>query len=331
MAEGVVYGIALAITAAAWLLRWFYDGPPWREVKACYEQGGHLMRGHLAVVHSTPDSERYLAMGRGERQCYPFHARWLVPWLCGDRTRWWHAVTAGSLIASGPALCGYALALGLTPVQALACVVAFTGLWGCFGLLTLCPILVDAPGLLIGLASAGAYLSLPMPWSLAALLVGAILAGAVKETAPVWLALMAWHPAPLIGLLVPAYRRWGIAHPPPDHDIVAHPLKSAMQYRRGTLFDGTVMIYPWGLGLLALLNPSPQLWLALAFAYAQPLIASDVQRLVHVAAPIVLVHAIPVVPEAWLPLVLVLHMFNPWAVTAFERQPVRLHMAATRE
>src|SRR6185503_20288221 len=183
-------------------------------------------------------------------------------------------------------------------------------LWGCFGLLTLCPVLVDAPAMLVALVGAGLYLS---GLGLTPLLVAGLLAGAIKETGPVWLALFAWHPAALVGLAVPAYRRWLTDYPPPDHDIIAHPIKSAMQYRRGTLLDGTQMLYPWGLGLAALLNPSPQLWASVGLAYLQPLIASDVSRLVQQVAPVVLIHAIPVIPEAWLPIVLVLHIFNPWA------------------
>ena len=316
----MIYLIALAITATAWALRYWWDGPQWQEEKACYANPGVLTRGHLPVVRSTPDSERYLAIWRGEPQCWPFHARFLLPWFCRDHTRWWHGATAGSLILTGPALAGYALAHGLSPAHALACVVAFTGLWGCFGLLTLCPILVDAPALLVALCGAGLYLS---TGSVVPLLVAGLLVGAIKETGPVWLALFAWHPAALVGLMVPI-TRYFVPHPGPDHDIVAHPVRSAMQYRRGTLFDGTMMLAPWGVGLLALLNPSPQLWAALAFGYAQTLVASDVQRLVHVAAPVVLVHALAVVPEGWLPVVLALHLFNPWAVSPFEKQPVRL-------
>lgn len=264
-------------------------------------------------------------MGRGEPQSWPFHSRFLVPWLCGlfdppGDVRAWHVVTAGSLVLTGPALAGYALASGLSPVQALACVVAFTGLWGCFGLLTLCPILVDAPAALSGILGAACYLSTG-DWRV--LVPFGLLVGAIKETGPVWLALMAWHPAALIGLVVPAIRRL-LPHPPPDHTILANPFQSAMMYRRGSLTDGRVMLWPWGIGLLALLQPSPQLWAAAAFGYGQTLMASDVQRLVHVAAPIVLVHAIPAVPEAWLPLLLALHVFSPWQKTEFEKQPVRL-------
>lgn len=311
---------ALLVTSIAWLLKYFYDGPPWQEEKYCREHGGQFMRDRLPVVRSTPDSERYLAMGRGEPQCWPFHARVLIPWLCGDRTRWWHAASAGSLIATGPALAWYATAQGLEPAPALAVVVAFTGLWGCFGLLTLCPLLVDAPALLVACLGAAAYLQSGL-WP--ALIPAALLVGAIKETGPIWLAIFAWHPAALIGLVVPA-GRWLMPHPPADHTIIGQPLRSAMMYRRGTLFDGTQMLFTWGIGLAALLNPSPQLWLAVGLAYLQPLVASDVSRLVHQVAPVVLIHAIVVIPESWLPLALALHLFNPFARNSLEAQPVRL-------
>ena len=279
------------------------------------------MRGHLPVVNFTPDSERYLAMGRGETACWPFHARFLVPWLCGDRTRWWHAVTAGSLILSGPALAGFARSSGLTDLQALACVVAFTGLWGAFGLLTLCPVLVDAPAMLFILLGGSLYLSeTAAVW---VLLPAGLLVGAIKETGPIWLALFAWHPAALVGLIVPALR-YALPHPPADNEIISRPLRAGMMFRRGTLWDGRIMLAPWGIGGLALLNPSPQLWVALALAYVQPLMASDVTRLVQQIAPVVLVHAVVMLPEAWLPLALALHLFNPWQKTAMEEQPIRL-------
>jgi hypothetical protein len=52
--------------------------------------------------------------------------------------------------------------------------------------------------------------------------------------------------------------------------------------------------------------------------------ASDVTRLVQQVAPVVLIHAIPMVPEAWLPLALALHVFNPWQKTPMEERPIRL-------
>ena len=317
----MIYLLALLITATAWALRYFYDGPPWKEEKYCLEQGGTFKRGHLPVVRWTPDSDRYLAQGRGEAQCWPFHARVAVGWLCGGSTWWWHVVTAGSLILTGPALCWYARGSGLTETQALAVVVGFSGLWGAFGLLTLCPVLVDAPAMLVSVLGAGAYVSGAGPWTL---LVSSLLVGAIKETGPVWLALMAWHPVALVGLVVPAYRRWLMVHPEATEDIIKHPIKAASMYRRGSLTDGWTMVAPWGIGIASLLTPTPQLWCAVGVAYLQPLIASDVTRLVQNIAPIVLIHAVAAVPESYLPLALVLHLFNPWQKTEFERQPVRL-------
>jgi len=218
-------------------------------------------------------------------------------------------------------LAWYAQLQGLSDVQALAVVAAFAGLWGCFGLLVLCPVLVDAPAMLVAVVGASLYLH---TGSWYALLVPAMLAGAIKETGPVWLAVFAWHPAALVGMLVPAYRRWMVAHPGPDHDIIAHPIKSAMQYRRGSLTDGRVMLWPWGIGICSLLTSGPQLWLSLALAYAQPLLASDVTRLVQQVAPVVLVHAIVMIPESLLPFAVALHLFNPWQKTPMEEQPVRL-------
>jgi hypothetical protein len=140
----------------------------------------------------------------------PFCWRWLVPALARSSPAAWRAITVWSLALLPAALVfflhthrvGGPLSWTLT---ALA--------------LTLLPViyerglkilhLVDAPALLLALLTAacsrlespGVYCTLPL----------AILTGATRETAPIFAALWAMNPLPLIGLLgVPFWRR-GVA------------------------------------------------------------------------------------------------------------------------
>ena len=69
------------------------------------------------------------------------------------------------------------------------------------------------------------------------------------------------------------------------------------------------MVAPWGVCLAGLVGSDWRLWLVLAVAYAQLLIATDSVRLYqHAAGPVLAVAAAQVVPVAWLPLAVVVHV-----------------------
>jgi hypothetical protein len=139
-------------------------------------------------------------------------------------------------------------------------------------------------------------------------------AACIRETAPVWSALWLWSPLPLIALCVVACRAL-IAKPgldplgPKFQAIADHPVQAALAAHRDQWRDAWLMVAPWGVCLAGLVSSDWRLWLVLALAYAQLLIATDSVRLYqHAAGPVLAVAAAQVVPVAWLPLAVVVHV-----------------------
>lgn len=259
----------------------------------------------------TPDGARYLAMARGERQPLPFHLRFGLPLVCGERLWCWVWLTYLSLAGCAAGVFALGLQHGLPPEQAgLA-----AGLW--LGLpsvafLARAPVLVDAPGLALALGAAVA-LGAGEPW----IALGcAVIAAVAWEKAPIFAAVFALHPLPLVALIVPALRRLWVAPGAidargPDVEALRHPLRSGLAAHRGRWRDPFWMLTPWGVALAALAAPSGWLALAVAAGYAQLVVASDTTRLYQQAAPVVCIVAASVLPVEWAPALLVAHWMHP--------------------
>lgn len=245
----------------------------------------------------TPDGARYLAM-RHERVARPFHLRWLIPAICGtDRLRW-EIVTRGAVLSLAP------LAWWYTGSPWMAACALLPGVWFNWSH----PVLVDAPGMALALLAACLW---PVCWPAA--LVVAVLAGCVRETAPVWSAVYAWHPALLVGL-VPVAVRWLMkaGGDPCGYDQqLAHPWRASRVAHRGRWLDPFLMVTPWGPLVLGLAAPTPQLGAAIGVGYAQTLIATDTVRLYQWAWPVLALAAVTVAPT-WAPLIALGVAFNPW-------------------
>ena len=248
-----------------------------------------------------PDEYRYAAAVTA-RVPRPFHYRWLLPALLGVDARRWRAVQVGSLAA----LCGLLWA----QTGAWWSVLLVVGLSGLtFNLRH--PILVDLPALALAYGAAVAWDH--KMWWLAVPLV--LVAGCVKESAPVFAVAFAWHPVLLVGLIPVAVRH--LMDPGPDpipdgaaHDALERPVRVSWAHHKALPL--WVYVLPWGVLLAALTNGSPQLWVALGLAYAQLLVATDAVRLYQWAAPAVIVAAVPVLGGPWLAVALVLHLVNPF-------------------
>ena len=274
----------------------------------------------LVPVNLTPDGTRYLAMGRGRPAPKPFHLRWLMPWLCRDVYRRWMTATAVSwiLAAIGTAF----LADGWE--RGVAAAVMFAALPGMRCLLR-CPVTVDLPALACAVWAAVAW-----GHGLSAVAVLLVVVGAAcKESAPVFAALFAWTPVLLVGLVVVAirwafWRPCAVAHDPmrafpsntshAEHAwILEHPFAAGWKYHRQKLFDGLTMVTPWGAAIVALAGLDVQLGVLLLVAYGQLAVATDSVRLYQWAAPLMCVVACTVVPVAWLPVLVVVTVWNPLA------------------
>lgn len=259
----------------------------------------------------TPDGHRYLAMAdqQGPAQ---FRLRWLIPAVCGRNIRAWVTVTYMSLAVS-TVLCGV---LVWQHTGSLARAVAAAGLFAGLPMvrfLSTAPVLVDAPGVALALLSAVAMGEGWWPLAVAA----ALLAGCTRETAPVFAALFAWHPLPLVGML-PVAIRYATSRPGRDvldaHNrwVLDHPRQASKLYHRGQWTSPKVMLLPWGGCLAALVHPNPWLVGTVVVAYLQVLIATDTVRLYQWAAPVVAAAAV-LLPVPLLPVLVLAHWFNPWA------------------
>lgn len=265
----------------------------------------------MRQIRLGPDASRYWLMAQGASVARPFYLRWLLPKVCGtDPRRWWLAWgVSWPLIAGGVAV--MTSHRGATGTQALAAAVLCIALPGVWGPVVVRPVGVDLPAMALGVWAAAAA-SYGLWWVAIPL---ALAAACVKESAPVWAALWAWHPLLLVALLAPAIRAL-VASPALDevtanptlraiHDKPIHTALSARQWR-----NAWVMVAPWGVCLAALYDPSVAVCVTLAVAYLQLIVATDTVRLVHTAAgPTMAIAAAMTIPTPWLLLAVVAHVF----------------------
>ena len=256
-------------------------------------------------MNVTPDGLRYLH----PHPPAPFHRRALLPWICGtDPKRWITQAWIGyALLLVGT----FGLVGGWQGLAAAALVAVLPGIM--LGLVH--PVLVDTTALGLATASAALWVNDLQTPAIALVLV----AGAAKESAPVFAAVFAWNPLLLVGLVVPlligVIRGAGepMAEMGKHHQwILEHPIKASRKYHDGMLRSlSPVLVFPWGALVVALAAPSWQLGAALALGYAQLLIATDTVRLYQQAAPAVAIAATTAVDPVWWPVLLVLTAFNP--------------------
>lgn len=252
--------------------------------------------------------------GQGERVAFPFNLRVLLPWICRDKlSRWW-AVWIGSWLVLFTGCAVWAVESGVSAAVAVAVAVAVVALPGVLQPRSTHPVGVDLPAMAVSVWSAAAFVS---GWWLAGglLLLVAVL---IKEQSPVWVALWSFSAFPLVFLVIPVlvwlYRRPVIDRvtgTPLLRRVHDHPVRSAWEHHiRHGYRDGWIMVAPWGIGLAALLDPTPQLIAALAVGYGSLLVATDTVRVyTPPAAPVVMLTAAQIIPINWLPLALVLHVF----------------------
>jgi hypothetical protein len=269
---------------------------------------------HAHGVSMFPDGVRYLHAGKGNRLHRPFHLRWLLPWLLRDDQRAWHVTTAAATIGLAPAMYCFLLACGLDADAALVGSLLVPSLPGIFRFNVASPFTVDAVALLLTIIAATLF----RVEAYAAAVV-ALVAATVKESSPLFIAALAWHPLALVAFAPVIIRQLASPASPTDifdersRDMLARPVHWAMRLHQATWSDGAMMIAPWGvvaLGFAALGTP----WVAVtvALAYAQTLVATDTVRLYQYAAPAMIYAALTVMPMEYAGVVVVAGLFNPW-------------------
>ena len=226
------------------------------------------------MIHISPDGLRYLQMAARRAAPQPFHLRWFVPALCGDSIRRWQIAT----------YVGYAvfvICVGLMGGWTAALLVAtLSGPALGFRL----PVLIDAPAL--GMAAlAAATVDIPI---LSVML--ALIAGMTSERAPLFAALWAWSPIPLVGLIAPAVRAL-LFRPGPDVDVLigtdaGNALIAPWRIGLRRNWHDINLIAPWGGLLAAFLWMDMRMAITMIVAYGQLAVATDTIRLYQWSAPV---------------------------------------------
>lgn len=279
-------------------------------------------RGATIIPQVSPDGAQYLSMMNGATPPLPYAYRWLLPWLLpklwGMQAMRWQLFSWACMIGLGPAV--YWMADGLPVEQRLFAVALAVGLPGAFRLNVIRPVLVDPCVQLLVVVGAAAS----MHGRLWLALVLALVAGACRETAPVFMALSAWSPWPLVGVVPVGIRHLQVRRRPTKlvdrgnftdegKDALGSP-KKLIDTRIGKWLDGRTMLLPWGMALLALLNPSWPAAASVLVAYAQLPLAADTIRLYQAGYPRVVLAACQApVPARWLPALVLAHLLHPWA------------------
>lgn len=268
------------------------------------------------TLRTGPDGARYLIAAQGHPVARPFHLRWLLPAVCGTNPRRWWACWWASwpVLAAGM----FSLSAHLGWRRALFAMAIVVTLPGVIGPKVTRPVGVDLPAMALGVAAAGAAVH---GWWWAALAL-VLWAGMVKESAPLFAALWAWHPLLLVGLAAPALvavvRRAGmdeLTARPDLREIHDHPVRTAWSYRRDRnwLVDPALWLHPFGVTLAGLVNMSTQTAVTVAVAAAQCVVATDTTRLLASGAgPALAVGAATWLPVEVLPLLVAVHVFWPW-------------------
>lgn len=261
---------------------------------------------YLTPPRSCPDGMTYLLSAGGVPVCRPF--QW----------RLWPAMYRGAVVADAE---GVALQVWADRaqrwMQAVAVLVTALLLPGPAGLLYLALKSTrthlswswTGDAVALAMAVACGWAGLPW-WGLA--LVGCA-AGAWHERGPVFGALFAWSPWPLVGLLVPMVAALvrPVGRPMPHEvEVLSRPLGSALEYHRAAPLWAWVV--PWGGALAGLTALDVRGWLVVAVAYGQSVIAVDRTRLYGWAAPVLCVAAAGVLGE-WTLVAAALTAAVPWS------------------
>lgn len=262
-------------------------------------------------VRLGPDATSYWLLADGQEVSRPYHLRWLLPTVCRHSVGAWWVVWFGSwfLVVAGFAL--WRAEAGDPWWLVAAGVVLLCGLPGVLGPPEVIPVGVDLPAMGMNLIGVGCLEAGLWPVAVVFFLVAA----AIKESSPVWAALWSWNPVPLIALIAPTVRavlvRPASVSPlgPKFDEYTRHPVLTAWLFHRGRWRDAWLMVAPWGVCLVALVDVDWRLVVVVAVAYAQLLVATDTVRLYQMAAgPAVAVAAAAAIPVEWLVPALVAHV-----------------------
>lgn len=251
------------------------------------------------------DWQEYLAAARGLGAPAPFAWRWLWPALCGSSWQRWDRLNRACAAATVPAVYLLALGRGLDPLPALAVCGAWSLAAPFWERTHRVVFLTDAPAVLalVGCVAAldGKQLGLAVAL--------ALVAGALREWAPVVAAAAALSPVPFVGLLAVGWwcrRRAPWRHP----HLYGSTLDLFRRFGLPRLRAGVAEGWAAAVGPAIVGFVDWRGWLVAGVAFAPALRSVDVVRFLAPALPFLLVGAAGVMAPG---LLLV------WALVAAQR------------
>ena len=147
-----------------------------------------------------PDGARYLALAQDQPVPRPFHLRWVLPFFCeADPRKWWFAWFAG-WVTSAVGMFAWRIVEGDGWQYASAATVVLLALPGILGPSVVIPVGVDLPSTGLTLCAV-ALCATGQPHLIACSVILLCWTAGIKETAPVFAALWAWSPWPLVALV----------------------------------------------------------------------------------------------------------------------------------
>lgn len=222
-------------------------------------------------LHDCNDGRRYTSR---TAQPYPFHRR-----FCGWPTRVLQASSLVCLVALGCAMGSWKGALLL---------LSLPGAW----FIATHPTTVDAPAMALAWGS-----SLLLPSHPVAAVACAVLSGFIHERGPVFAALYAWHPLPLLGVVGVGW--WRKAARPDNDALVGHGFIASVRAHKpyNDFLDAktTALALRGLVPIGAYLGLPAQAWIAMAIAWASRAVGTDFARFMFWSAPLV-VAKLPDVP-----------------------------------
>ena len=279
------------------------------------ESGLHVLfldRWASAGLPLSNDGKRYFAMGGGDRVCFPFQFRWLIPFVCKQVPRRWKIVSDLSTLLLVPLMCCVLFLLGVSPVGCIFGGLSVVGLFGVFQFNRNNPVLVGAPAMCLTLLSYIFFL-LGGDWYYG-FLAAAVLAGCVKESSCLYLFGLTLDPLSVVGLASPLITRLVLrgGKDPLGDDMpgIAFPFSSAQRFQRWSC--PRTMILPWGGLLSALLFPSLSLIVSLFLSYGPLIRVTDTLRVYQWGWMAMVVTAYTNLPEYAIILVTLLTLYNPF-------------------
>ena len=265
----------------------------------------HLSHG----VENYPDSERYM----NRTKFPPFHLRWLLPFLLRKNTVAWQIVTGIATVLIPVAMFYFLESWGLSYIQCIIGGLLTLGLKGVFGFNIRVPVLVDSTAMLLMVISATLFNYGMIIPAIAVV----VIAGCIKESSPVFTAIVSLNPLALLGLipvLIMFVRGKTDKHDiggKKSEEILKHPFKYGISMHSNIWLNYNLWL-SFGILLLAFKNPSIHLLLMFGVAFSQMLMATDSIRLLHWCFPVMILYTVPLIPLEWAIPLVILQWINPF-------------------